>query len=436
MTQPVSTDYLHEIMTDAHARTMALVEGLDEEQLMGPRFPIVNPLRWEIGHAAWFHEKFILRDLYGREPLYPPGDDIYDSIAINHEVRWELPLLAMEDTLAYIDNVRNGCLSRLESGMASEQDSYIYQFATFHEDMHTEAYTYSRQTLAYPKPRFAGASLPENARAGAFPGDTSVPGGNFPLGSKRNAQIVFDNEKWAHPVSLEPFAIAKAPVTNEEFAAFVDAGGYRCREFWSEDGWAWRREANADHPVYWIASGEGDWGVRRFDQIGELPRHQAIIHVNWHEANAYCKWARRRLPIEAEWEAAALGEPGGDRLAPDKRNYPWGNDPPGTRHANLDGRALGCIDVAAFPAGDSAFGCRQMLGNVWEWTATTFAPFPGFSPDAYKEYSQPVFYETKVLRGGAWATRSRMVTGRYRNFFTPDRRDVMAGFRTCSLRTG
>ena len=229
--------------------------------------------------------------------------------------------------------------------------------------------------------------------------------------------------------------MAKAPVTNAEFMDFVNAGGYRHREFWSDEGWAWREQTNAGHPVYWLAGDRGEWRLRRFNQIEAMPLHQPVIHVNWYEANAYCRWAGRRLPTEVEWEAAALGEPAKDNsvLAMNKRTYPWGEQAPDVRQANLDGRALGCVDVAALPAGDSAFACRQMIGNVWEWTADTFAPFPGFSPDAYKEYSEPLFYDTKVLKGGAWATRSRMVTGRYRNFFPPDRRDVMAGFRTCTV---
>lgn len=433
MTQPVAASYLVEIMQDAHARTMELVDGLDAEQLMGPKLQIVNPLRWEIGHVAWFHEKFILRDLHGQAPHHPPSDEIYDSIEIPHEVRWDLPLLTMEDTLAYIENVLDRCLSRLGSGTASEADSYMYQFATFHEDMHTEAYTYTRQTLSYPEPGFANARRPEPV--GPLPGDASVPGGSFEIGSREDEAIVFDNEKWAHQVALDEFKIAKAPVTNSEYRDFVDAGGYDAREFWCEDGWDWRREHKAEHPVYWQRTGEGDWAMRRFDAIEDLPPHNPIIHVNWYEANAYCRWAKRRLPREAEWEAAALGEPSanGSTLAGTKRANPWGDAPRDAAHANLDGRALGVIDVGALPDSDSAFGCRQMLGNVWEWTSDIFGPFDGFSPDAYKDYSQPVFYETKVLRGGAWATRSRMVTGRYRNFFTPDRRDVMAGFRTCTL---
>ncbi len=422
-------------MTDARRRTLELAAGLDEEQLMGPKLPIVNPLRWEIGHVAWFHEKFILRDLYGRAPLLTNGDAIYDSIAIHHDQRWNLPLLSMQETLDYTENVLDDCLSLLPDDIADEEQSYLYQFSTYHEDMHTEAYAWSRQTLAYPKPAFDNALRPEDAEAGAWPGDAAIPGGVFLSGASKNTSFVFDNEKWAHEVTVEPFHMAKAPVTNAQFMDFVNAEGYRCREFWSDEGWAWREQTNAGHPVYWFAGGRGEWRLRRFDEIEDMPLHQPIIHVNWYEANAYCQWAGRRLPTEVEWEVAALGEPEKDNsgLASKKRTYPWGEQAPEARAANLDGRALGCVDVAALPAGDSAFTCRQMLGNVWEWTSTVFAPFPGFSPDAYKEYSEPLFYNTKVLKGGAWVTRSRMVTGRYRNFFPPDRRDVMAGFRTCAV---
>ena len=435
MTQAVSSSYLKEIMTDAHNRTLELVAGLDDEQVMGPKLPIVNPLRWEIGHVAWFHEKFILRDLYGREPLLANGDAIYDSIAIQHDTRWELPLLSMHETLDYINNVLNDCLSLLADNMASEAQSYIYKFSTFHEDMHTEAYTWSRQTLSYPKPAFGNFQIPDDANAGAYPGDVVIPAGVFLLGASAHAPFIFDNEKWAHEVSIEAFSIALAAVTNAEFIDFVNAEGYQRQEFWSDEGWQWRQQTNAQHPVYWLAGKGGDWRLRRFDGREDMPLHQPIIHVNWHEANAYCQWAGRRLPKEMEWDAAAMGEPSGDGngLAMTLRTYPWGEQPAGSQRANLDGRALACIDVAALPKGDSAFGCRQMLGNVWEWTSTTFAPFPGFSPDAYKEYSAPLFDDTKVLKGGAWASRSRLVTGRYRNFFPPDRRDVMAGFRTCAL---
>jgi len=168
---------------------------------------------------------------------------------------------------------------------------------------------------------------------------------------------------------------------------------------------------------------------------GRLEPHLPVIHVNWFEAEAYCRWASCRLPTEAEWEAAAALDPDREGEGPTSRKsrLPWGDEAPNPKRANLDWNAMGCIDVGALPEGDSAFGCRQMLGNAWEWTSSTFLPYPGFEIDPYKEYSEPWFGTRKVLRGGSWVTRSRMLSNTWRNYYTPDRRDVWAGFRTCAL---
>lgn len=435
MTALVASDYLKDITRDTHARTLELLDGLSSDQLIGPRLPIVNPLLWEIGHVAWFSEHFIIRRLDGTPPIWPEGDDIYDSIAIPHGVRWDLPLLSHNEALDYIDRVEENNLARLDSDTANEDDSFIYQFAVFHNDMHNEAYTYSRRTLGYPKPKFAAtkdnAANPDGA--GPLPGDVDIPGGEFLLGTERDAPFIFDNEKWAHKVFVTPFSIAKAPVTNAEFAAFIADDGYNRRDLWHDVGWDWRQKAEAEQPVYWVPDGPGKWLFRDFDQSIDLPPHHPVNHVNWYEASAYCNWAKRRLPTELEWEVAASGEAAADgSLLGTRRDYPWGNDKPTPLHTNMDGRSVGCVDVGDFAAGDSAFGCRQMIGNIWEWTSSDFNPFPGFSPDPYKEYSEPVFNTRKVLKGGAWATRSRMVNNRHRNFFTPERRDVFGGFRTCA----
>jgi iron(II)-dependent oxidoreductase len=234
---------------------------------------------------------------------------------------------------------------------------------------------------------------------------------------------------------LQPFALARAPVTQAEFAAFVEGGGYRRREFWDEEGWRWREGAAAEGPVYWQRQPSGTWLRRAFDRWVPLEPHRPVLHVNWYEADAYCRWAGRRLPAEAEWEAAAAAEPGADSgLSARKRHFPWGDGPPGAGRANLDGYRLGCVDVGALPAGDSAVGCRQLIGNVWEWTASDFLPYPGFVADPYREYSQPWFGTHKVLRGGCWATRGRLLRNTWRNFYRPGRRDVWAGFRTCAPR--
>jgi iron(II)-dependent oxidoreductase len=244
---------------------------------------------------------------------------------------------------------------------------------------------------------------------------------------------VFDNEKWSHPVPIRPFDIARAPVTQGQFADFVDDGGYRRPGSWDAEGWRWREANDARHPVYWRRASGGGWDRRDFDRWVPLEPHRPVRHVCWYEADAYCRWAGRRLPSEAEWEAAATTRPApeGCGLSSDKTRFPWGQGPPSPSLANLDGLAPGCRDVGALPLGDSALGCRQMIGNVWEWTRSDFLPYPGFVVDPYKEYSEPWFGTHKVLRGGCWATRSRLIRATWRNFYRPDRRDVVAGFRTC-----
>ncbi|HUG53831.1 MAG TPA: selenoneine synthase SenA [Vicinamibacteria bacterium] len=415
-----STDDLSAWVRDARRRTLALVAGLDAGQLMGPRLPIVNPPLWEMGHVAWFQERWVLRHAAGRPPSRADADALWDSSAVGHDARWELALPSLAETVHYMAEVEAEVL-RVLAGRPPADVRYFAEYGVYHEDMHDEAFAYTRQTLAYPPPP---APAPA-AGAGPWPGDVAVPGGPFTIGAAEDEPFVFDNEKWAHTVTLAPFRIARAPVTASEFARFVEEGGYERREHWSDAGWLWRTREDARHPVYWRRTGQG-WERRHFDRWVPLEPHRPVLHVGWFEAEAWCAWAGRRLPKEAEWERAASG-PGGAG-----RRFPWGDAPPSAARANLDGAAGGCLDVAALPEGDSASGCRQMIGNVWEWTASDFRPYPGFVPDAYEDYSAPWFGTHKVLRGGCWATRARLLRTTWRNFYTPDRRDVWAGFRTCA----
>jgi ergothioneine biosynthesis protein EgtB len=406
-------DPLVKDLRDARERTLLLVGDLDDAQWIGPRLPIVNPILWELGHLGWFQEYWTLRHPDGGASQIASADALYDSAKVAHDTRWDLPLPDRARTLQYLQSTLDRSLSALDAGAR-----YFHALALFHEDMHGEAFTYTRQTLGYPAPPL-GAEPP--AAQGALDGDVEVPGARFLLGAAQDEPFVFDNEKWVHPVEVAPFRIARAPVTNRQYADFVDAGGYRDRRHWTAQGWRWRQETGAERPVYW----EPGFRERRYDSVRGLAPDQPVIHVCWHEAQAFCAWSRRRLPTEAEWELAAA--------TPEKRRFPWGDDPPDERRANLDGRAGGPVDVAAHAEGDSAYGCRQMIGNVWEWTASDFAPYPGFVADPYKEYSQPWFRTPhKVLRGGCWATRGRLLRNTFRNFYPPDRRDVLAGFRTCA----
>ena len=209
-------------------------------------------------------------------------------------------------------------------------------------------------------------------------GDAHIPAGTCPIGSTPEHGFVFNNEKWAHQVRLDPaFEIARAPVTNAQFRAFIDDGGYRTREFWSDEGWAWRTREDTQQPIYWQ-----DGMRRHFNTLVPLRDNEPVVHVNYFEAQAYCRWAGRRLPTEAEWEVAATDAP---------------------VRGNLDGAFGDVCDVSLFADAESRYGCRQMIGNVWEWTQSLFEPYPGFAADPYKEYSEPWFGTHYVLRGGAWS---------------------------------
>ncbi len=414
---------------DAAQTVLALTADLDSAQQQGPMIPIVNPALWEVGHVGWFFEKWTLRNLYEASAMIDRADELYDSAAIAHDTRWRLAFPTWEQTREFVTEVVRNATGPIERREPNALEQYFLQLAAFHTDMHAEAFTYTRQTLGFSEVSLTAPVVLPSPEPGFEPHDVAVPGGTFILGPvEGELPFVFDNEKWGHETRVEPFAIAATAVTNGEFLRFVEAGGYRDRSCWSDAGWWWKQAAGAEHPVYWRRERDGSWLARRYDAWGPIDPHAAIIHVNWHEANAYCAWAGRRLPTEAEWEFAASGGANG---AP-KRRYPWGDEPPSPERANLDFRGRGTVDVRALPAGDTPLGCRQMLGNVWEWTATEFGPYPGFTPDPYKEYSQPAFSGHRVLRGGAWSTRSRLIRNTWRNFYTPDRRDVMCGFRTCA----
>ncbi len=416
-------------LEESRSRTLGLIEDLDDTQLLGPRLAIVNPLLWEIGHIAWFQERWSLRHLRKLEASFDRADELYDSMAVAHDIRWDLELPSRSETLGYMRRV----LDRVAESLAGRdeitgEEEYFHLLPLFHEDMHAEAFAYSRQTHGYPAPAVYGGAEAPPADADSA-GDAEIPGGRYLLGALPEAPFAFDNEKWAHPVEVREFRIAKEAVSQGQFAEFVDSDGYERPELWGEAGRKWLQSSPRSLPLYWQRRADGSLEHRSFDRVVSLEPDLPVLHVSWYEAEAYCRWAGRRLPTEAEWELAA----GGGLDGAPKRTYPWGEDSDPEGRANLDGRYAGPIAVGALAAGDSPFGCRQMLGNVWEWTADDFGPFPGFVADPYKDYSEPWFGDHKVLRGGCWATRFRLVRNTWRNFYPPHRNDVWAGFRTCAI---
>ena len=392
-------DALGAALVDARQRTLALYGHLGEGELAIPRLAIVNPANWELSHIAWFQEHWCLREgQRERATLLPDADAFFDSGAVPHDTRWSLPYPSWTRLRRYMDDTLDATLERL--ARTPPDARYFFELALLHEDMHGEALAMTLQTLGLPAPAFA---RPAPASSPAEKGDVAFAGGEFTMGARRTERaFVFDNEKWAHPVRVAPFAMSVSPVTQGEYRAFVEESGAALPRDWRRSGGAWQR--------------------RVFDRWVELDPHAPVVNVSLDEARAYCAWAGRRLPTEAQWEFAATNGGAEDR-------YPWGA---GVRaQGNLDMRHSAPFTDGAEAASRS--GLRGLIGGAWEWTATPFAPYPEFRPDPYRDYSQPWFDTHCVLRGGSFVTRSRLAHNRYRNFYMPHRNDAFAGFRTCAV---
>ena len=362
------------------------------------------------------------------------ADSLFDPAITPRRGRWEAALPDGAQLLAWKSEICGRLIDSIAGeGPASVEDSYFIRLAIQIEDMQGEALMRARQALGLPSPDLGSHGV---VPAGdAVTGDVSIPVGIHMQGASSKDPFYMDNEKWGHGYEVKPFAIARMPVTNAEFRDFVEDEGYQREELWSRVGWGWRRHEAAQHPRFWEKR-DGVWATRVFDRVELLVEDAPVVHVTWYEAEAWCRWAHRRLPWEGEWEVAAQRVPSSDheKLHGIMRRYPWGETAPTAVRVNMDGRLGGTVPVLAFPGGDSGYGCRQMAGNVWEWTASAFDAYTGFVADAWADYSVPYFDGRHgVMRGGSWATRDRAAWNSFRGFQPLDRADAFVGFRTCAL---
>ncbi len=424
-------DRLAGLLVAARTRTLGLVAPFDDAVLRRQHDPLMSPLVWDLAHVANYEDLWLVRAL-GASPT-PSGaeavDELYDAFRNPRSARERLPLLSRAQARAYGDAVRERALELLAEADLSPDNpdpllahGYVHQMVVQHEEQHDETMLAAIQLLPVEERHRFSAMAPPPGRPLSST-EVRVPGGTSVMGTDH--PWAYDNEKPAHEVELEPFWIDTAPVTNEDYALFIEEGGYQDRRLWTEAGWEWRQEAGLQAPLFWRRAGE-TWLRVRFGNIEEVPPGEPVQHVCWYEADAYARWAGKRLPTEAEWERAARW----DLLSGRAHTWPWGEEPPTTAHANLGQGLLRPAPVGAYPLGESPMGCHQMIGDVWEWTASDFEPYPGFRAFPYDEYSAVFFGDQyKVLRGGSWATHPVACRTTFRNWDLPIRRQIFAGFR-------
>jgi iron(II)-dependent oxidoreductase len=425
----------------ARERTLRLVD-FDDAELCRCYDPLMSPLVWDLAHIGQQEELWLLR---GGDPdrpgMLPPGvDDLYDAFVHSRAGRADLPLLSPSQARTYCRTVRCAALDALDvlsdepvadpgpllpgpPRPGSSPGRFVFAMVVSHENQHDETMLQAHNLRTGAPLLAAGAGLPPG-RSGLAGTSVPVPGGPFVCGVDAASEpFALDNERPAHVRDVAAFRIGRVPVTNGEWRAFVDDGGYRQPRWWSPRGWQHRQQAGLTAPQFW----DVDRQTRtRFGHVEDLPADEPVCHVSYFEAEAYAAWAGARLPTEAEWEKACAWDP----AVGARRRYPWGAERPSATRANLGGAALRPAPVGAYPAGASAYGAEQMLGDVWEWTSSPLRAWPGFVPMIYQRYSQPFFGgDYRVLRGGSWAVEPAILRPSFRNWDHPYRRQIFAGVR-------
>ncbi|HEX5404892.1 MAG TPA: ergothioneine biosynthesis protein EgtB [Pseudonocardiaceae bacterium] len=420
-------DSVEQALRRARHRSSTLTDAVDDDDLVKQHSTLMSPLVWDLAHIGNQEELWLVRDVGGREPVREDIDQLYDAFQHSRASRPSLPLLNPAQARGYVREVRDKVLDVLAAapleGTPLQERAFAFGMIAQHEQQHDETMLATHQLRTGPA--VLDAPPPQRPPAGQrLPAEVIVPAGPFTMGTSAEPWAL-DNERPAHQVHVDAYAIDTVPVTNGAYLRFIAAGGYDDPRWWSEQGWAHRKEIDLCAPRFWSRDGDG-WVRNRFGVIEPVPVDEPVVHVCFYEAEAYARWAGRRLPTEAEWEKAARFDPATGR----SRRFPWGDDEPTPERANLGQRHLRPAEVGAYPAGASALGVHQLVGDVWEWTASDFTAYPGFVAFPYREYSEVFFGpDYKMLRGGSFGTDQVACRGTFRNWDYPIRRQIFAGFR-------
>jgi ergothioneine biosynthesis protein EgtB len=430
------------------SQTMQIVAPLEIEDYVIQTAEFMSPPRWHIGHTSWFFETLLQTYLpgyqvYSQEFLFY-FNSYYEGLGarIERPKRGTKSRPTVKETVAYrkhIDAVMSDFLQTLETHAEAETILSLIRLGLEHEMQHQELLVYDIKHLLCDQ--FDAPLKPAHRATTSVEGMAEIEGGLFWLGygvpgDRQTAQeghghFAFDNEKPAHQVFLQDFALDRALVSNGDYLAFIRDGGYENFRWWFSEGWDVVTREKWQAPLYWELH-DDEWMIRDFSglQSASSKANEPVSHVSFFEASAFAKWAGKRLPTEAEWEKAATFDP--ESRA--RHAFPWGDDPVNEERANLFENGLWIpAAIGSFPAGQNKYGCQQMIGDVWEWTTSDYVPYPGFKSE-FDEYNDKWFVNQKVLRGGSYATPQVHIRSTYRNFFHAHERWMISGFRCAQDR--
>jgi gamma-glutamyl hercynylcysteine S-oxide synthase len=411
-------------LQETRARTLALVGSVSDPDLERVHSRLMSPLVWDLAHIAAFEDLWLVHRFGRRSMLREDLAEIYDAFETPRAHRGDLPLLSPESAREYLDEVRSATIDVIEE--RGVQDGALQEMVMRHEQQHGETMLQTIQLARLPDYEPVGgrhaATGPRTELTGLEL--IEIPAGECTIGVPRNGRFAYDNERPRHRTDVRCYLIGRTPITNATYLTFVEGGGYERREWWSDEGWHWKEQYDITRPMAWTADHAAEW---RLGALEPLDPDRPVVHISWFEADAFARAHGARLPTEIEWEKAATW----NQETQTSQLNPWGREAaePGV-HANVDHVERGPAPIGRYPQGASPYGCLGMVGDVWEWTASDFRGYPGFVAFPYKEYSAVFFgSEYKVLRGGSWATRARVITPTFRNWDYPQRRQIFSGMR-------
>ena len=419
---------LVEQFNETRARTLELVRTLEVDDFVVQTAFYTSPPKWHVGHVSWMYEAILSKidknyEFYSKE-FSKYLNSYYQQFGVPHDKgqRGIVSRPTVDHILEYFNIINQRVKNFIENNPLSDEYSRLFLMSIHHECQHQELLIYDLQHLLADQYLLVRKNNPPTPHS-IKQKDVEIKGGLYTMGYN-GTDYCYDIELPEHKVYLSDYKIDSFPVTNSQYLKFMDVGGYEDYKFWLSDGWEKVKENQWKAPMYWEKI-EGQWLTKDFLGKRKINPNEPVCHVSFYEADAYCKWAQKRLPTEAEWEKAACW----DEDKQKKRIFPWGNEQPSNEHANLLESYLWCgSEIGSYPKGKSPNDCHQMIGDVWEWTSSEFVGYPGFKT-GYSEYNDKWFTNQKVLRGGSFGTPKMSIRGSYRNFYRLDERWLFSGFR-------